>query len=69
MTFSRIAVLGLGNIGELAAGLLHETGLKVTGYDLNPQRNELSFPVKSNDLSSDDALSAAFVDVDAVLSC
>ncbi|MBL1436842.1 MAG: saccharopine dehydrogenase NADP-binding domain-containing protein [Rhodobacteraceae bacterium] len=67
MSFNKIAVLGLGNVGTLAANLLHEADFSVTGYDIRPRT--LPFPVKNTDLTSPEALAAEFKGVDAVLSC
>jgi len=69
MTFSNIAVLGLGKIGKLAAKLLHCSGFKVTGYDVRQPRQSLPFAVKNTDLSSPEALAKEFAGFDAVLSC
>ncbi len=67
MSFDKIAVLGLGKVGTLAAKLLHEAGFSVTGYDIRPR--DLPFAVKDTDLTSPAALAAEFADVEAVLSC
>jgi saccharopine dehydrogenase-like NADP-dependent oxidoreductase len=65
----KIAVLGLGKVGALAARLLHESGFDVTGYDLAAPRREVPFAVKTTDMSDVDGLTAIFSGVDAVLSC
>jgi len=67
MSFNKIAVLGLGNVGTLAAKLLLEADFAVTGYDIRPRA--LPFEVKDTDLTSPEALAAEFAGVDAVLSC
>lgn len=67
MSFDKIAVLGLGKVGTLAAKLLDEAGFTVTGYDIRPR--DLPFPVKDTDLTSPKVLAAEFATVDAVLSC
>ena len=69
MTIKSIAVLGLGKIGNLAAKLLHESGFKVSGYDIHAPREELPFTVKDTDLTSHDNMVSEFGKVDAVLSC
>ncbi|VAW21496.1 FIG00985795: hypothetical protein [hydrothermal vent metagenome] len=69
MTFSKIAVLGLGKIGKLAAKLLHCSGFSVTGYDVHKPREKLPFSVKNTDLSSSEDLEKEFAGFDAVLSC
>ena len=62
----KIAVLGLGKVGTLAAELLHEAGFEVTGVDA-VARPDLPFPVREVDLTGD--VSALFAAQDAVLSC
>ena len=69
MTIERIAVLGVGRVGTLAARLLHRAGFAVTGCDLSAPKEPLPFPVKRIDLTSHGAMVAAFGRVDAVLSC
>ncbi len=69
MSFNKIAVLGLGKVGNLAAKLLHDSGFKVTGFDLHQPRESLPFPVKNTDLTSPEALGSEFSEVEAVLSC
>ncbi len=69
MAFKSIAVLGLGKIGKLAAKLLHETGFKVTGYDVRIPREDLPFAVKDTDLTSHEAMQKEFGQAEAVLSC
>ncbi len=68
MSFNKIAVLGLGKVGTLAARLLHESGFEVTGHDLIQPREDLPFLVKSGGVSRA-VLDAEFQQVDAVLSC
>ncbi len=65
----KIAILGLGKVGALAARLLHSSGFEVQGYDLHPPREEMPFPRKVADMKDTDGLLAIFRDVDAVLSC
>jgi saccharopine dehydrogenase-like NADP-dependent oxidoreductase len=69
MSFEKIAVLGLGKIGKLAAKLLHDSGFTVTGYDVRTPREKLPFTVKNTDLNSPEALAAELTQVEAVLSC
>ncbi len=64
----KIAVLGLGKVGTLAAELLHSSGFDVTGIDVVP-RAELPFPVETLDLSDTSGVEALFAEQDAVLSC
>jgi saccharopine dehydrogenase-like NADP-dependent oxidoreductase len=65
----KIAVLGLGKVGTLAAELLHQSGFDVTGIDLNAPTETLPFPVKSLDLSNSAQVADEFGNQDAVLSC
>lgn len=69
MSFDRIAVLGLGKVGTLAAKLLHQAGFDVTGYDQQTPREALPFTVDNADISTPQVLAGAFAKVDAVLSC
>ncbi|MGR3292271.1 MAG: saccharopine dehydrogenase NADP-binding domain-containing protein, partial [Paracoccaceae bacterium] len=69
MTFKNIAVLGLGNVGSLAAKLLHEADFNVTGYDVSVPQRSLPFEVRNTDVRSPDALARDFGNIDAVLSC
>jgi len=66
--FTKIAVLGLGNVGRLAAELLAEAGLEVTGFDAQPITDEPFLTVLAN-LGDRSALSAALDGQEAVLSC
>ena len=65
----KIAVLGLGKVGALAARLLHDSGFEVQGYDMHLTREEMPFPVKPANTKDYDGLLAIFRDVEAVLSC
>jgi len=67
-TFGRIAVLGLGKVGSLAAELLHEAGFAVTGIDTRTV-NELPFATRTTDVGDPAALGKALADQEAVLSC
>ncbi len=69
MSFEKIAVLGLGKVGKLAAKLLHESGFVVTGYDVHTPREKLPFTVKNTNLTSPEALLSELAQVEAVLSC
>ncbi|MGB3733628.1 MAG: saccharopine dehydrogenase C-terminal domain-containing protein [Ilumatobacter sp.] len=70
MTFSSVAVLGLGKVGHLAATLLSSSGFDVVGIDQRPLDSATSpfRTVGSVDVASS-ALEAELTDVDAVLSC
>ncbi|TNF81126.1 MAG: L-lysine dehydrogenase [Gammaproteobacteria bacterium] len=65
----RIAVLGIGGVGELAARLLTETGFEVTGIDVTVPEGDLPFKVATASADDHDALKALLGDQDAVLSC
>lgn len=65
----RIAVLGLGKVGTLAATLLQETGFDVTGIDDRPLRNERPFAVARQSVADERAAEEALAGFDAVLSC
>ena len=68
MTFTKIAVLGLGKVGTLAASLLRDCGFEVTGFDAKA-RPALPFPTQAADLASPAAVAAALAPFQAVLSC
>ncbi|MFD1808038.1 saccharopine dehydrogenase C-terminal domain-containing protein [Gemmobacter lanyuensis] len=67
MSFNKIAVLGLGKVGYLAAELLVESGFTVTGIDA--RETTAPFATKTVDLSDTAALKAALAGQEAVLSC
>jgi saccharopine dehydrogenase-like NADP-dependent oxidoreductase len=69
MTFSKIAVLGLGKVGLLAANLLHEQGFTVTGCDQRVPGEAQRFALRALDVASLEALSAELRQQEAVLSC
>jgi saccharopine dehydrogenase-like NADP-dependent oxidoreductase len=69
MSFKKIAVLGLGKVGALAATLLRESGFEVTGFDTRASKDKLPFPVETADLASGEVLKGAFACFEAVLSC
>jgi len=69
MNFNKIAVLGLGKVGTLAARLLHESGFDVTGYDQHPPRGAQPFAVRDVDITHADVLASEFASTDAILSC
>ena len=69
MSFSSVAVLGLGKVGHLAASFLHEAGLEVTGFDQRPIARATDFPVEVIDVTDPDALRRALTGRGAVLSC
>ena len=68
MAFERVAVLGLGKVGHLAAELLAGSGFAVTGVDARGLAGA-PFPVIAADLGDRAALRAALEGQQAVLSC
>ena len=69
MPLQKIAVLGLGKVGTLAAKLLHQGGFDVTGFDNRTPQDVLPFAVHATNLLSDEGARAATQGFDAVLSC
>jgi saccharopine dehydrogenase-like NADP-dependent oxidoreductase len=69
MSLNKIAVLGLGRVGTLAAKLLHEGGFDVNGVDSREHAVAQPFPVRVVDVGSDAGIATATAGVDAVLSC
>jgi len=67
MTFTKIAVLGLGKVGHLAAELLAGAGFDVTGIDARPV--SAPFATRVEDLTNPDGLRKALAGQQAVLSC
>jgi saccharopine dehydrogenase-like NADP-dependent oxidoreductase len=68
MALQKIAVLGLGKVGALAATLLHREGFDVTGVDVRALHEPLGFEVRSGDVATDAGVAAAIGGFDAVLS-
>ena len=68
MSFNKIAVLGLGKVGHLAAELLHSSDFVVTALDAR-QISDKPFAVKSLDVTDPAALRDALSGQHAVLSC
>ncbi len=69
MVFKKIAVLGLGKVGSLAATLLHQSGFEVTGLDAKLPKKTLPFKTNKLDLSANNDLADIFKPFDAILSC
>jgi saccharopine dehydrogenase-like NADP-dependent oxidoreductase len=69
MPLRRIAVLGLGKVGTLAAKLLHAGGFDVVGFDSRTPHQALPFAVQAVNVESDNGAGTATQGVDAVLSC
>ncbi|PPB80522.1 saccharopine dehydrogenase (NAD+, L-lysine forming) [Albidovulum inexpectatum] len=66
MSFDRIAVLGLGKVGHLAAELLAEAGFQVTGIDARALE-DAPFPTRQAELTENPE--QLLKDQQAVLSC
>lgn len=69
MRFRKIAVLGLGKVGTLAATLLHDADFDVCGFDNVEPKHAPPFKSASLDVSSAAALARALKPFEAVLSC
>ncbi len=65
----KIAVLGLGKVGTLAAELLVQCGFTVIGLDKAVAGDEHPFPTRRIDVADHDALQRELSGVDSVLSC
>jgi len=65
----RVAVLGLGRVGSLAATLLHETGFEVVGFDARKLRRKLPFKVEQKSAATKTEALKTCKGFDAVLSC
>lgn len=68
MRLEKIAVLGLGRVGALAADLLVEAGLDVVGVDQSEPANA-GYECLTVDVSNPDVIGPVLDRVDAVLSC
>jgi saccharopine dehydrogenase-like NADP-dependent oxidoreductase len=69
MALQKIAVLGLGRVGTLAARLLHQGGFDVTGFDSRSPHATQPFATRTTDLGGEAGARAATEGFDAVLSC
>ncbi len=69
MSIERIAVMGLGKVGRLAAELLVEAGHDVTGHDARSLADPPDLRTVTTDLGDETSIRTALGDVDAVLSC
>ncbi|MEM7022562.1 MAG: saccharopine dehydrogenase C-terminal domain-containing protein [Pseudomonadota bacterium] len=69
MEFERIAVLGLGRVGTLAALLLHEAGFDVVGLDTHQPREGQPYRFQTADLADLQALEMTLKSFEGVLSC
>ncbi len=68
MSFNKVAVLGLGKVGHLAAELLVGAGFTVTGIDSRPL-TDAPFATRVADLTDPEALRKVLSEQEAVLSC
>ncbi len=64
----KIAILGLGNVGSLAAIMLHDSGFEVIGVDQHITDNK-AYETRQIDLNDAGLVTSLFNEVDAVLSC
>ncbi len=69
MALERIAVLGLGKVGRLAASLLHDNGFVVTGVDAGPVHEDPGFALSRIPVEDAPALESVLSEQQAVLSC
>ncbi len=69
MKIKKIAVIGLGKVGALAAQLLKQSSFDVIGLDAHPGKSTLPFPVIVLDVSNASELNKNLQGCDAVLSC
>ncbi len=67
-SIERVAVFGLGKVGELVAEMLAESGFAVTGYDA-VERPGRRFEAHTLDVTDGAAIRAALKASDAVVSC
>jgi saccharopine dehydrogenase-like NADP-dependent oxidoreductase len=67
MSFTKVAVLGLGKVGHLAAELLAASGFDVTGVDA--RKADTPFASRVADLTDAAQIKAALTGKQAVLSC
>jgi saccharopine dehydrogenase-like NADP-dependent oxidoreductase len=65
----KIAVLGIGKVGDLAALLLNESSFEVTGFDRRAPRRKRRYRVAQMDVSDAAAVATGLAGFDAVLSC
>ena len=68
MNFERIAVLGLGRVGLLAANLLDQAGMSVVGVDRHTPAGA-RLEIRQLDVAVPDAVDDLLSGLDAVLSC
>lgn len=69
MSFNKIAVIGLGKVGRLAATLLHEGGFEVTGVDAQSPVGGVPFKTRTGDIADPAFVGELLGGVEAVLSC
>jgi len=66
---NRIAVLGVGGVGSLAATLLQDTGFEVTGVDVRAPGDDLPYRFLTASVTDPLQLAQVLKEQDAVLSC
>jgi saccharopine dehydrogenase-like NADP-dependent oxidoreductase len=69
VALNKIAVLGLGKVGTLAAKLLHQNGFTVAAFDSRKPQDTLPFATQTVDLATDAGIHSVTHGFDAVLSC
>jgi saccharopine dehydrogenase-like NADP-dependent oxidoreductase len=69
MSIERVAVMGLGKVGHLAAELLVDAGFDVVGHDVRQRQADAPFDVAATDLADGHRLAPALEGTDAVVSC
>src|SRR5262245_7098868 len=68
MAFTKVAILGLGKIGHLAAEQLAESGFTVVGIDAR-ETKDVSIPMRVADLAHPKEIADVLREQEAVLSC
>lgn len=69
MSITRIAVLGLGKVGLLAARLLADSGMSVVGVDRQAHPDQRQFDTRELDVAVPEVVDSLLAGTDAVLSC
>ena len=69
MAFRKVAVLGLGKVGHLAAELLAASGFSVLGVDAREKKKDTPVPVRVADLADCKEITDILGGQEAVLSC
>ena len=69
MAFRKVAILGLGKVGHLAAELLAASGFSVLGVDAREKKKDSPVPVRVADLADCKEIADILGGQEAVLSC